>query len=1346
MRWWLAGIGILGFVVLVFFLTRQGRSQADEWMSILGGLAGVTSTSLLLGQFALQVRGRPSQEVRRNALRRTALHLSEGDLPRVRDVHSAQLGVKAAIDSTGPTARNALPYLGREADEELDWLVVRGGVVLVHGRAAAGKTRTAYEAINRLRREHGLLVPESGRALRELVDSGEELRNVIVWLDDLERYLTPHGLTRSVLDRLCPPGRSDVVVLATIRGEELDRLRRRPADTSEAPGAEEFWTGIGVLEGIPEDRRIHIGQYLSPAEQRIAHCSDDDRIVAASKADAGFAEYLAAGPQLMQRWTAEGNRKADLGQALISAAVDCRRAGWSGPIPENLLTVLFRRYLTPALRERSDLPPTGAGLAWASEPLLGASSCLWPGADAGYHVADYLVDRTDHGEGRLAKASVPRIVWDALLERATSESRFLIGTAAYTRGEHDVAEVAMRPLADAGDPLAMFNLAVLMIRRTAWYEARDWYRRAADAGHTASMVNLGMLLRESGEDVEAAQWYRRAADDGHVAAMTNLGVLRKIGGDHAGAAYWYRQAVAAGDADAMYNMGLLMQEREEAEYARLWYQRAAEQGHVLATEQLHDLAEPATPEAASAGSTPESVTIYSDGSLVPARIDPGPVWRQCQRHLMVSAGLSQASVSATEAQSAELIGRMPLAESARPFRSLVVGHVGAGMSTWMIATVAMALDQGYRLVIVLTGPLNAQEQQTRQRIERALGTGGGLDSVQIHVVKKNTAAVRRLIAEIDREPASQWPALVIDDATDEATVSAMPRRDWKHTARAENSLARLLQRLLTQQLPEASYVAFGKTLFTNALVDPAHPAELFPRDLVMCLPTPNNYVGPKILQDLNPEVLASADPAAVFEQPAHVRLFERHELDESLRAALDLWILTGAVRRHRERSGYGSVGEHVLLVHGPRRIDERRLLAARIRALWREDDGDRTRRLRHRYESDILPVSRSIAPELPTPPNFEDLQADLTKALQLIGEQPVQADLGTHDGQSGQAPGWSVVVLSGANRHTLSSSTVITHMWHTAASLDKMSQAAQSLGFRAAYQDLIRFVTTPPLHRPLLAAFRAEFVARHGLATFGPLTPRQLPQALVALRPDTRVQRRDRDWNAYLVERRSPGHSIEPVAYPAGGAAILQNLRAWQPILHTPRTRQHFRTGSRDGQFSALVSVVDHRLLMSVLSELTWLADDAFRPHLNWLRSLTERQLGRWVIVFPEHPRPDSARTILGTGPFSISVRRRTERGPFKVISTPLHRAAARRIAGLSSPVADGIADRFSGPATGCLLVYAIAESAPAGVAGGAADEKTTTLAFHMATPMSTAPADGALSAWGVRSPDDPSAVTTDDA
>src|SRR3712207_8593336 len=61
------------------------------------------------------------------------------------------------------TLFRSLPYLEREADQELDWLVAEGGVVLVYGRAAAGKTRTAYESIHRLRPDHRLLDRKSTR-------------------------------------------------------------------------------------------------------------------------------------------------------------------------------------------------------------------------------------------------------------------------------------------------------------------------------------------------------------------------------------------------------------------------------------------------------------------------------------------------------------------------------------------------------------------------------------------------------------------------------------------------------------------------------------------------------------------------------------------------------------------------------------------------------------------------------------------------------------------------------------------------------------------------------------------------------------------------------------------------------------------------------------------------------------------------------------------------------------------------------------------------------------------------------------------------------------------------------
>ncbi len=45
-------------------------------------------------------------------------------------------------------------------------------MVLLHGRAAAGKSRAGLQAVRVVRADVPLLVPRDGRALRDLVDAG----------------------------------------------------------------------------------------------------------------------------------------------------------------------------------------------------------------------------------------------------------------------------------------------------------------------------------------------------------------------------------------------------------------------------------------------------------------------------------------------------------------------------------------------------------------------------------------------------------------------------------------------------------------------------------------------------------------------------------------------------------------------------------------------------------------------------------------------------------------------------------------------------------------------------------------------------------------------------------------------------------------------------------------------------------------------------------------------------------------------------------------------------------------------------------------------------------------------
>lgn len=82
-------------------------------------------------------------------------HLKRSGIPRVRDWSDAHdLGVQLAIrfraasNEAEQPGKDALPlYVKRDADKELAQRCERGGLVVIGGPAVAGKTRTAFEAM-----------------------------------------------------------------------------------------------------------------------------------------------------------------------------------------------------------------------------------------------------------------------------------------------------------------------------------------------------------------------------------------------------------------------------------------------------------------------------------------------------------------------------------------------------------------------------------------------------------------------------------------------------------------------------------------------------------------------------------------------------------------------------------------------------------------------------------------------------------------------------------------------------------------------------------------------------------------------------------------------------------------------------------------------------------------------------------------------------------------------------------------------------------------------------------------------------------------------------------------------
>ncbi|GGR86890.1 hypothetical protein GCM10010169_33880 [Micromonospora fulviviridis] len=173
------------------------------------------------------------------------------------------------------------------------------------------------------------------------------------------------------------------------------------------------------------------------SQEELSHAASyaekDPRIALALKhaKTFGVAESLAAGPELLSDWRnawAPGSHAR--GAALVAAAVDCRRAGLSDPVPHDLLLELHHHYLAarggPALRPES----VDEAWAWALRPVHGASSLLIPAGlcDAGstYVAFDYLIDRPEH-------EPIPTETWNILLTRTNSSQAWQVAYEAYWR-------------------------------------------------------------------------------------------------------------------------------------------------------------------------------------------------------------------------------------------------------------------------------------------------------------------------------------------------------------------------------------------------------------------------------------------------------------------------------------------------------------------------------------------------------------------------------------------------------------------------------------------------------------------------------------------------------------------------------------------------------------------------------------------------------------------------------------------------------------------------------------------------------------------------------------------------
>lgn len=464
------------------------------------------------------------------------------------------------------------------------------------------------------------------------------------------------------------------------------------------------------------------------------------------------------------------------------------------------------------------------------------------------------------------------------------------------------------------------------------------------------------------------------------------------------------------------------------------------------------------------------------------------------------SGLPSAAIESIHSSTERILSR-----SANPKvvgdrrKGLVIGYVQSGKTANFTGLVSKAIDEGYRIIIVLAGMYTNLRVQTQLRLEKDLDltavrdrrgiaihryTGAHADmgknaganlisttsNVAIMVVKKHEmrlANVTKFLKSIPDEILVHRPVLIIDDESDQATPNTLGS---KHLISTINRRIRDLW----AAVPTGTYVAYTATPFANVFIDPSDRDDLYPEDFVSVLPKPDGYMGSELFFDVQQTFSNDEDEmihrlahevpeheASIFTpKPKKIDEFEP-EITDSLAMAIRWFILATAIRELR----VGDARDSSMLVHTSQliRVHERtkEVISGFISEIALEVDTQEGA-FRGLFEAEIENAAPLRGDE-PVP-----AWADLwTMAKKVLAEVVVKIDNGASDDRLVYEPEnpKTVIAVGGGtlSRGLTLEGLVVSYFLRSSNTYDTLLQMGRWFGFRPHYTDLVRVWMGPGL-------------------------------------------------------------------------------------------------------------------------------------------------------------------------------------------------------------------------------------------------------------------------------------------
>lgn len=390
---------------------------------------------------------------------------------------------------------------------------------------------------------------------------------------------------------------------------------------------------------------------------------------------------------------------------------------------------------------------------------------------------------------------------------------------------------------------------------------------------------------------------------------------------------------------------------------------------------------------------------------------------------------------------------------------------------------------------------------------------GGNDPVVL-VVKKNKSVLTnltnwaisfhgRIDSRTGKKVVREIPLLVIDDEADNASVNTnpipydengKPLEDYDVTA-----INGKIRKLLTH-FEKSAYVGYTATPFANIFIYPdsetsTHGEDLFPRDFIVNLPVPPNYIGPTQIFGFSPESKPESDKNdglpiiryisdhGSFLPDDHKKYHIPENIPSSLKTAIKSFIISCAARMARgEQNNHNS-----MLIH----VTRYTVVQGKVEQLVSEELNFLRRQME--YEAQDVPVGiykdfetlwyfsesyshpdylrttklvkEQINDPLITEISWEDVKNFLFEAVSRIRVKQINGTAKDALDYNDHPKGLSVIAIGGdkLSRGLTLEGLTVSYYLRASRMYDTLMQMGRWFGFRPGYVDLCRLYTSGDL-------------------------------------------------------------------------------------------------------------------------------------------------------------------------------------------------------------------------------------------------------------------------------------------